>query len=61
MTEYRNPNFTVLYSSDMIVLRGANHIITAQAQKILERFAHSARPFQVKTEMPDSIVLIPRP
>ncbi len=61
MTEYRNANFTVLYSSDMIVLRGANHIIAAQAQKILERFAHSARPFQLKTATPDAIVLIPRP
>lgn len=60
MTVNRHTDCTVLYSSDMIVLRGRHPAIATQAQKILERFAYSARPLQVKTETPDAIVLIPR-
>ncbi len=60
MTAHRTNDCTILYSADTIILRGANQKITAQAQKILERFAHSTRPFRVKTETPDLIVLIPR-
>lgn len=49
--------FTIQYYRDMIVLSGAMDAIHLEAEKIVRRFAYSARPYQVKSDRIDRIVL----
>lgn len=48
---------TIRYAQDTIVLSGANEPIHLEAQRILRRFAHSARRYEVRMDTPKRIVL----
>ncbi len=48
---------TIRYAQDTIVLSGASQPIHLEAQRILRRFAHSARPYEVRIDTPERIVL----
>ena len=51
---------TISYHSDLIVLSGDKQAIHNEADKILRRFAHSARPYQVQEDTADRVVLATR-
>ncbi len=44
----------------MIVLSGEMRVIHTEADKILRRFAYSAKPYEVQTDTADRIVLTAR-
>ncbi len=48
---------TIHYRGNHIILSGSVAAIHMEAERILRRFAHSARPFQVKSNRVDCIVL----
>jgi hypothetical protein len=48
---------TVLYEGDEIVLVGAAAAIHLEAKKILRRFAHSSRPYELKSDGTQRVVL----
>lgn len=48
---------TIRYRGSQIILSGSVPAIHMEAERILRRFAHSARPYQVKSERADCIVL----
>lgn len=48
---------TIQYVRDSIVLSGANESIRTEAQRILRRFAHSSRRYEVRIDRPGRIVL----
>lgn len=57
MVMRKNANCTIKYYRDTIVLSGAMETIHMEAERILRRFAHSARPYEVKSDSADRIVL----
>ncbi|MFQ6021812.1 MAG: hypothetical protein ACE5NW_03745 [Acidiferrobacterales bacterium] len=56
----RDSNCTIRYDTDMIVLSGEMQTIHLEADKILRRFAYSAKPYEVQTATVDRIVLAVR-
>ncbi|MFQ5936424.1 MAG: hypothetical protein ACE5LB_08460 [Acidiferrobacterales bacterium] len=57
MLTHKDSNCTIQYSGDRIILSGAVEVIHLEAEKILRRFAHSARPYEVKSDSSHRIVL----
>ena len=49
--------YTIHYEGDRIILSGAAPSIHVEAERILRRFAHSARPYEIKLNTLDRIVL----
>ena len=50
-------NCNIEYDRDAIVLSGRSDAVHVEAAKILRRFAHSGRPFQIQAETPERMVL----
>ncbi len=48
---------TIEYDCDSIVLSGTPATVHLEADRILRRFAHSARPYEIKNDTPGCIVL----
>ena len=53
----KDSDCTIRYRGNHIILSGPVAAIHMEAERILRRFAHSARPYQVKSERADCIVL----
>jgi hypothetical protein len=48
---------TIRYRGNHIILSGSVDAVHMEAERILRRFAHSGRPYQVKSDRADCIVL----
>jgi hypothetical protein len=48
---------TIAYDRGTIVLSGAPAAVHREGDRILRRFAHSARPYEIKNDTPGRIVL----
>ena len=57
MVMRKNSEYTIRYYQDTIVLSGAVEAIHSEAERILRRFAYSAKPYEVKSDAPDRIIL----
>ena len=53
----KQADYTIRYDGDRIILSGAVDAIHLEAERIVRRFAHSARPYQIKLDRFDRIVL----
>lgn len=53
----KQAEYTIHYDGDRIILSGAAQLIHVEAERILRRFAHSARPYSIKVDTLDRIVL----
>ena len=47
----------IRFTADGIILSGAAEAIHAEADKILRRFAYSGRPYEIKTDTSERVVL----
>lgn len=56
----KDSSCTIQYDTDMIVLSGEMRVIHVEADRILRRFAYSAKPYDVQTDTADRIVLTAR-
>jgi len=48
---------TIRFTAGGIVLSGAADAVHAEASKILRRFAFSGKPYEVKSDTPEQVVL----
>ncbi|MHC4088779.1 MAG: hypothetical protein ACYSVY_00600 [Planctomycetota bacterium] len=48
---------TIRFTAEGIILSGAAEAIHAQAEKILRRCAYSGRPYKIKTDTSERVVL----
>lgn len=55
----RRDSYTISYYPNRIVLQGARHDIREEASRILGKFSYSAQPYEIQSETPDSIVIVP--
>ncbi len=53
----KESEYTIHYDGDRIILSGAAQSIHLEAERILRRFAHSARPYAIKVDTLERIVL----
>lgn len=53
----KQAGYTIHYDRDRIILSGTAPSIHVEAERILRRFAHSARPYEIKLDTLDRIVL----
>jgi hypothetical protein len=47
----------IQYDGDTVVLCGAAEIVHLEADRILRRFAHSAKPYNMRLDTPEQVVL----
>lgn len=48
---------TIRFAADGIILTGATEAIHSEADKILRRFAFSGKPYEMKSDTPERVVL----
>jgi hypothetical protein len=53
----KQTGYTIHYDGDRIILSGTAQSIHVEAERILRRFANSARPYEIKVDTLDRIVL----